>query len=375
MSYRDHGAEVKNLLTDARVVCGALGWMGGAKRNGATGLLICCPSHGERNASCGITVRGDGTLWAKCHACQWSGDVLSMIALANGLDVQSDFREVLIRGAEIAGDLSLADEIRAGCERINIVPRPIVPAPPRIPEAKYLTQSEIDDAWSRSVECMADDAARKLLTSRAINPSIVDELSLCRVIPTGIDLPDWASIEFDRNGATERAAWNRTGHRLICKVYDCDGVARSIRAWQIDRTGGLKRLPARGKRGTGIVLANASGVGLLSWISSPEIVIVTEGEPDWLTWATRVPDSVAVLGVGSGWWTKDHGSRILPRSNVIIRTHCDKAGDAYATQVIDTLPASCSVWRREPTGESDDNDLAISNSLPANPFDGCCRLR
>jgi len=374
VAYRDHGQEVKNLLTDARALCGALGWMGGAKRNGATGLLICCPNHGETNASCGVTVRGDGTLWAKCHACQWSGDALSMIALADGLDVQSDFREVLIRGAEIAGSMALADEIRAGHERTNTAPRPVVPVPVRMPEAKYLTQGEIDEVWNASVSCSSDDAASRLLSSRAIDPSIVDALGLMRVIPRGLELPDWASIEFERDGVTERAAWNQTGHRLIGKVYDCDGVARSVRSWQIDRVGKLKRLPARGKRGTGVVLANAAGVDLLSWSGSPEIIIITEGEPDWLTWSARVPETAAVFGVGSGWWLKEHGARILPRSNVIVRTHCDTAGNIYAAQVVDTLPTGCAIWRLAQDDSSDENDKAKLGILLDNPFDSCVRV-
>jgi len=62
------------------------------------------------------------------------------------------------------------------------------------------------------------------------------------------------------------------------------------------------------------------------------MVIITEGEPDWLTWATTRPD-LAVLGVVAGAWVAELAARIPDGSKVVLRTHADAAGDAYAAKV------------------------------------------
>ena len=82
--------------------------------------------------------------------------------------------------------------------------------------------------------------------------------------------------------------------------------------------------------------------------------LVVEGEPDFLTWATRFSDAnetaPGVIGVGSGAWSKGLADRIPDRARVIVRTHDDRAGQKYAAEVIDTLGARCDV--RVPKGAS-----------------------
>lgn len=366
----NHAIEVRYLLSDARQLCGALGWLGGAKKAGAQGILIRCPVHSERHPSCWVRRRGDGTLSIECYGCGFSGDALTMLSVAYNLDLRNDFNELLAVGAELGGNKALADEIRDGRARHDSNRQP-VPMPPPVPDSQYMTTGEVDSVWGAATGCSGDTNASGVLSSRAIDPAIVDELSLARVIHPAFCIPEWGTIETE----DERVIpWTETGHRLICRTYDCDGVVRGVRGWQIDRPSGIKRLPARGRRGTGLVLANKDGVGLLGWSSSPDVVIVCEGEPDWLTWSTRVPDSVAVFGVGSGWWNREHASRILPGKHVCVRTHCDKAGDAYARQIVDTLPRGCVAWRLTGMGHEDENDRARSGSLTENPFDNCVRV-
>jgi hypothetical protein len=366
----NHALEVRYLLSDARQVCGALGWMSGAKKAGANGVLIRCPVHSERNPSCQVGRRGDGTLSIKCHGCGFTGDVLTMLSVAYNLDLRSDFSELLAIGAELGGNQALADEIRNGRDRLAAQREP-VPMPPPVPDSPYMTLAEIDHVWGHAIRCSSDGNASSVLASRAIDPSVVDELDLARAVPATFEMPQWGTIETE----DERVIpWTTTGHRLICRTYDCDGIAKGVRGWQVDRPSGIKRLPARGRRGTGIVLANRDAVGLLEWSSSPDVIVVCEGEPDWLTWSTRVPDSVAVFGIGSGWWTSAHASRILPGKHVCIRTHCDKAGEAYARQVVDTLPTGCIAWRLQQHDSADENDKAKAGTLPENPFDSCLRI-
>lgn len=367
----NHAIEVRYLLSDARQLCAALGWMGGAKKAGTDGILIRCPVHNERHASCWVRRRGDGTLSMTCQSCGANGDALTMVALAYGLDIRSNFHEVLIAGAELGGNLALADEIRNGRSCADAPRRQPVPQPPPVPDSPMMSASEIDSVFGLCVQCSSDPDANRVLSSRAINPAVVDSLGLAAVIPRGVTLPGWASIETD----DERVVyWTETGHRLIVKLYNSDGVARGVRGWQVDRANGIKRLPARGRRGVGLVLANAAGVGLLSWTSSPDAVIFVEGEPDFITWATRVPDSVAVIGVGSGWWTKGHADKVLPGTPVAIRAHCDSAGERYANQIASSLPSGVNVWRLRQDGADDENDKASAGVLADNPFDSCVKI-
>jgi hypothetical protein len=80
--------------------------------------------------------------------------------------------------------------------------------------------------------------------------------------------------------------------------------------------------------------------------SSPRRLLVVEGEPDFLTHATRTYD--AVIGLMSGSWSSKFADTVPGGSEVVVRTHHDKAGDRYARAVIDSLRLRCLVWRSEP---------------------------
>jgi len=74
---------------------------------------------------------------------------------------------------------------------------------------------------------------------------------------------------------------------------------------------------------------------------------VSEGEPDWLTWATRSAASAleapGVLGIWAGAWSPEIGARIPDQAEVIIRTDQDHSGRAYAQKVAATLVDRLSV--------------------------------
>jgi len=115
-----------------------------------------------------------------------------------------------------------------------------------------------------------------------------------------------------------------------------------------------KRLPPAGHRAAGLVLADPlarlvlAGEARASWPAKPRI-IVCEGEPDFLTWASRFSDAdeaaPAVLGVLSGAWTLDHAAKIPDGGHVLIDTDHDQAGDKYAAAVASSLEARCTVTR------------------------------
>jgi hypothetical protein len=361
----EHVQEVRYLLTDARQLVDALGWGVKAKPN-SSGLLVRCPSHQDSTPSCGITKGPDGTLRAKCHACGWSADALGMIAIAYGLNPTSgnDFREILALGAHIGGDLRLEDEIRDGKKHEHEPPRaPIAPPDPE-PERDYPDIAEVGQLWTLAGSCEADADAFELLRSRAIDPAAAAQADLGRAIATSCtSLPQWAS-----HG---RVSWQAGGYRLIVRVWDSNGRQRSVRAWQIEGREGPKRVPPAGCKAAGLVLANKPAVTMLRGQAKACRILVCEGEPDWMTWATRVPTGVAVFGIGSGSWTKEHAGRIPKGSEVLILTHCDDAGDKYAAHVAETLGDRVQVWRLDGKRGVDENDKAKCGQLPKDPRKEC----
>ena len=133
-----------------------------------------------------------------------------------------------------------------------------------------------------------------------------------------------------------------------------------MRAWRFQE-GSPKRLPPAGYRAGGLILANDLGKHLLRTASPPSPrpesaplrVVITEGEPDFLTWATRFPDPKAavpvVLGVVSGSWTEAMASRIPNGARVTVRTHHNEAGDRYAAAIYRTLVGRCTLLRSRAT--------------------------
>lgn len=102
MRRLDDAREVRRALDDPARLCSALGLLDGAKRQGG-GVLIRCPAHDDAKPSCSVTRGPDGTIRVRCFACDFAGDVFSLVAVVERLDVRRDFREVLHEAARIAG--------------------------------------------------------------------------------------------------------------------------------------------------------------------------------------------------------------------------------------------------------------------------------
>lgn len=325
----DHATDVRRALTDPVALCERLGLK---PRRQSRGALICCPEHGERNPSCGVTPGPDGTLRVRCFACQWTGDALTLIACVRGLDLLTDFAAVLAEGAELGGLHSLAEQLRAGAERPNYEPPP---APTPIDPIEYPERSELAALWRQTVPVGEDRDACRMLVARRIDPELVDERNLARVIPADAELPDWATYR--------RRPWLSTGHRLLVPVYDETGTGRSVRAWRLSDGDSPKRLPPTGKRAAGLVLANGPARAMLRGKARPTTVLVVEGEPDMLTVSTRRTEPV--IGIVSGSLTEDVARRIPRGIDVFVWTHHDDAGNRYARRIAELLERRCAVWR------------------------------
>jgi hypothetical protein len=93
-------------------------------------------------------------------------------------------------------------------------------------------------------------------------------------------------------------------------------------------------------------------LALGSWPEHAEKrVVISEGEPDFLTWASRGTGArtLAVLGIaGAGTWTKEIADRIPDGSTAIVRTDQDDAGDRYAEQITASLWGRCAVLESDP---------------------------
>lgn len=332
--------EVRQALSDPARVASALGLSKGMKAQ-SNGVMVLCPHHHERSPSCSLTVGPDGTLRAKCFGCDWTADAIGLVAEVAGLETRgTGFREAVVEAARVAGLHSLVDALSGGP----------APSPPTAPESaaqgnlargklkEWVPQDQAKMIWEFATSVALDkEASEYLVCQRRLDPDFMARSNLLRVIPPDMALPPWASY----HGKT----WAETGHRMICRLFSAEGHFVSLRAWRITSGDSPKRLPPAGHRGTGHVLANRTAVGMLLGKYRPRLLEVTEGEPDWATMCQLTTDmSVAVIGIGSGWWIPEIARRVPSSTRVNVRTHADEAGEKYAAQVASSLER-CSVWR------------------------------
>lgn len=335
----DHAREVREALADPSRVAELLGLERSREEKGKWR----CPSHGGTSLS--LRRGRDGTLQAKCFGCDLAGDVFVLLAAARGLDVRVDFRSLLEEAAELAGLWHVVSELRDPSAPKVARPRPVpVTAPPKAEEERtYPDAEELAAVWNAGIAPRDDAETSSMLTGRGIDPGRVE----ARVIRKDAPLPHWA-----RYGGRP---WTSTGHRLILPVFDAEAVMRSVRAWRVVENDSPKRLPPTGHKASGVVLACEIAQAMLRGTYAPPRVLILEGEPDFLTWASRTAlDSggivTAMIGVVSGAWTAELAARVPTGARVIVRTHHDASGDKYAEAVNVTLRDRCKVLR--PKGET-----------------------
>lgn len=341
----DHRPEVARALGDkgAAALCTELG----IDRSKTERGKYVCPRHGGGSLSVRVN-RADGLVQVRCFGCDFAGDVFVLVAEARGLSVRADFRRVLVEAATLAGLWGVVDELAGDRPAGPVAPRRSAPPPrPERAEPTYPDASELVAVWSMAGPVLEDDAARALLDARGLDAAAVDDFALARVLAPSATLPTWAGYKGD---APQRRSWTTTGHRLLLPTYDASGVMRSVRAWRVEGAEDTpKRLPPSGHRAAGLVLADGFAVSMLETGKGARRVLIVEGEPDFLTWATRFSDAdldaPVVLGVLSGAWTPELAARVPSGARVIVRTHHDASGDKYAEQINATLRERCTVLR------------------------------
>jgi len=370
-------AELRKRLTDPRLLCTALGLLDGYKpgRQARGGLLIRCPAHGEREPSCSVRRGRDGTIQVRCFSCDFGGDALSLVAAARGLDPRHQFGAVLSEAARLAGyslESSRGDGHPPAPPRGESPPadpsreKNSSPQPPPEPPA-YPDEREVADVWAASRTIEGDEQARAYLASRAIDPVRVAALDLARVLPVDFTGPSWARYQ--------GKPWAAAGYRLLVPMVDAHGALRSLRAWRLAGSGEApKRVAPAGKAMAGLVMACPIARSVLQTGQSPARepldVVITEGEPDFLTHATRSEGSAApaVVGVVASAWSSAVADRLPGDARIVIRTHRDAAGDRYAADIRSSLADRVPVLDfSRPSDPSmklpDDNDDAQTGEL------------
>lgn len=131
--------------------------------------------------------------------------------------------------------------------------------------------------------------------------------------------------------------WPRSGRRIVLPLYDVRGEVRCVLGrsivWPSPR---FKSETPKGYSAGGLMLACPVALRWLRGEGEPAKVVLTEGEPDWMSMRQMVDADVAVLGLRNGSlgdeFAEDWASK-LEGHDVVIATHDDKAGHAYAQHI------------------------------------------
>jgi hypothetical protein len=339
-------AEIKAMLSDPTRVLEALGMMGQGKARARQtgGWVVRCPVHDDSSPSCSVQQRDGVILW-KCWGCGATGDVLHLVASANNLNLETNFKAVLAAAARLGGLWHLVDKLEGRAPR-EPMPAPVLP-PPSTPEPprEWPDKAEVEALWSActTTEESADVVA--YLRARSLSPELVDARELARALPEQGALPVWARY---RGGNPVSRTWRELGYKLIFPMYDASGDLRSVRAGRVVDGDGPKRLPPGRHKASELVMADAFGRAMLRGEFKPYRLTIVEGEPDFLTRAIVMNDPHgATIGIVSGSWTKAFAERVPLGCRVYLRTDVDDAGNRYAQEIEATLRRRAFLWRRQ----------------------------
>jgi hypothetical protein len=299
----------------------------------------------------------------KCHRCGAGGTVVDLVSFDQAGESHSPSQRpqvaatvrawFAVRGAcEPDPYQTPQDALQSPAPMRRPLPRPRAEEPRQPPPAV-----EVRALWDACVSVTDDpEVARWLADERGLDPGAVADLDLARALPHGVALPTWAAVG--------RQTWAAGGWRLILPCFDATGELATVKARRI-ATGAPKEVAPGGCSVVGTVYANGAARAMLT-DRTPADVVITEGGPDWLTWA-HLDAARAVFGVYTGGWGESIGERIPDGVRVALRTHDDKGGRKLAEAVRRTLPDRCEITE-PPTGEHDDNDRLKEGTLPDGPF-------
>lgn len=346
-----------------------LGLQVGAMRGNVNQGISPCPSCGaerrsRRDRRGPIGIRPDDRGW-RCHRCDAHGNAVNLAAwvlLGAYKPPDSDWRRLQARCAEAglcdapfdpsphSPFFSARRSPRRCEEHWRVSQRP--PAAIRPPVA------EVRDLWQACRSVTSDEEVAAWLVARGLEPENCAAWDLVRALPSELSLPGWA--RFGR-------PWTQSGHRVIIPMYGPQGALETLHARALaprDPKGRDKAASPKGAQVAGTIMADRRGLQLLAsddtlaptlstykthTLVHPATLIIAEGVPDFLTWATHYhaePDAPAVFGIIAGSWSDAIAERIPDGTRVMVRAHDDKAGHKYAQRIADTLRDRCRVFCR-----------------------------
>lgn len=297
------------------------------------------PKRKDKRGAIGLT--NDGSGW-RCHECDASGDAVTLAALLvlGRRPPKGDpaWRDVW-RACAAAGlcdpnpwDREAAPVLRAS----RPTPLP-APAPLERPAGAAAIWAELEPVTS-------DPEAIAYLEKRQIDPALVEDRNLARVLPADYLAPEWMTYRGKR--------WNNSPHgfRLIVPRYNAAGVLEALFARALTpRSAQDKAAWPKGCACGHLVMADAlarlmlAGGALGDGSPAADLVRqnglwILEGEPDFLSAATEWADegAPAVIGVASGSWPADAAelaARVPDGCTVIIATDPDTGGEKYASAI------------------------------------------
>jgi len=216
---------------------------------------------------------------------------------------------------------------------------------------------EVLELWENCLPASDDSEVRAWLESRRLDPRKVTERDLCRVLPRK-KLPSWAALG--------KWPWGVAGYRAIFPMYGKSGVIESLHAratsseaLQAVQDGKRpKATPPTGYQVRGLVFANQRALfdclytnNQAPVVNQGAVVLITEGETDFLTWATQYEENDTntpiVFGVVQGSWTQELASRVPSGCRVSIDTDKDKKGQEYEEAIYRSLASRCRVFTQK----------------------------
>lgn len=326
-------------------VASVLGLPAKESRGASPGSVFGCPACGaerrhsksrDRRGALGITPGGRG--W-RCMQCDAAGDAIDLVAY--------HLRDKRFRDLDDTSKVTVREwcEGWTHTEAPTRLPEPMLPVTPAYPPA-----DELASILASAGRVDEDAEAATYLGGRGVSAARVADLELAFALSTSGALPGWARMQ--------GSPWRETGHRILVPLYDAKGALQSVIARSIHRDAERKSTPPVGFSRSGLVMACAFARGLLVatkrpewWPSTRRIeVVITEGEIDWLLWATAAGDAdefaPAVFGVVAGSWTLEHAHRLPRDVHAIIATDDDDEGDKYADKIVASFdPARALVTR------------------------------
>ena len=258
MGNRDDLDAIRAALSTPREVAARLDLKGRVEGHGFKAL---CPAHGDRSPSLSLTVGNDGTLRVRCFGCTLAGDIFSLVAAVERLDLATDFPAVVEAAARHAG-VTLTDRA-GGASRAPRGPRlpapqPLPAGPPPLPDERFaeivaplLTMGRLDTedevrARGRSAICgdVCDYLASRGLLDLARTegwaalppqgPSQVSWVAMLVELFGEDDVRRTGLVPVDEDGAIVPRGFVQAGARLVIPWRRPDGVITTLQRRRLD---------------------------------------------------------------------------------------------------------------------------------------------